>query len=82
MNPFDKISQAKKFVEKATGETGENQKVYKKLGRPKGSFAEIKKDCMISVYVSKEDKEKLKELAKKHRSTISQYLIFKAFENV
>ncbi|MBX7491209.1 hypothetical protein [Helicobacter turcicus] len=80
MNPFDKVktNQAKAFIEDATGETSEN-KEYKKVGRPKGSGISNKKDCLISVYVTQDDKIKLKELAHKYRMTISQYLIFKAF---
>ncbi len=80
MNPYDKIksNQAKSFVENATGET----KSQKKVGRPKGSTSNSKKDCLIGVYVTKEDKIKLKELAQKRRMTIGQFLIFKAFDGI
>lgn len=82
MNPFDKIktNQAKTFIEEATGEN--SMKTQKKLGRPKNNDETNTKKHFIAVYVSKEDKNKLKELAQKRRMSISQYLIFKAFEGV
>ena len=81
MNPYDKInsSKARSFINEATGETSANTTIEKKRGRPKGSSNEYKKECAIGVYVTKKDKIKLQELAHKHRMSIGQYLIFKAF---
>lgn len=83
MNPYDKIKtdKAQSFINEATGETS-SAKESKKVGRPKGSISLNKKESMISVYVTKEDKIKLKELAQKYRMPISQYLLFKAFADV
>lgn len=81
-NPYDKIktSKAQSFINEATGET--STKESKKVGRPKGSVTPNKKESVIGVYVTKEDKIKLKELAQKYRMSISQYLIFKAFSDL
>lgn len=84
MNPYNKIktNKAQSFINEATGETSSATKEPKKVGRPKGSISMHKKESIINVYVTKEDKIKLKELAQKYRMPISQYLLFKAFSDV
>ena len=40
-----------------------------KIGRPK---SDIVKDCIITIRMSHEEREKLKDYAKKHQQTITQ----------
>lgn len=85
MNQFEKIKsvKAQSFINNTAdaniASDDFSEKPTKKAGRPKGSTSgREKKKCFIGVYVTEEDKETLKNLAKQHRMAIGQYLVFKA----